>query len=490
VAEKVIVIGAGISALATAARLAAGGYKVEVFEKNTLPGGKIGEIRGKGYRFDTGPSLFTLPGLVDELSGRNEIKLNIRKLETVSRYFYPDGTVFEASADPGRFARSLSQTTGAEQKRITRYLEKTGELYDLTAPVFIFSAFHRLARLARRENMGILKGMLGFNPMRSMHAHNKQVLKSPKAVQLFDRYATYNGSSPYRAPATLNIIAHLEHNLGAYMPEGGMYRIVSHVYDLAVQRGVIFHFNTEVDKILIEKKKTTGIMAGGQMHDADFVVYGGDIFRGYRRLLEDLTPARSIRKPSFSSSAIIFYLGVRQEYPLLDVHNIFFSNDYRGEFDSIFSRRKADIFPDPTVYIYISSRLESSDAPPGCSNLFVMINVPASRGEDWQALASDARRIIFDKLMREYKLEIEPFIEFEMVATPEDIEAHTLSTSGALYGSSSNSVFAAFNRHPNFSRKVKNLFFAGGSVHPGGGIPLCLASAKIVEEEMKKLRSG
>ena len=273
------------------------------------------------------------------------------------------------------------------------------------------------------------------------------------------------------------------------MPEGGMYRIVGHVYELAVKRGVRFHFNTEAERIHIEKNRAVGIQAGGQRHEADIVVYGGDIFRGYRRLIKDVRPARSVRKPSYSSSAMIFYLGVRQEYPMLDVHNIFFSNDYPGEFGSIFTREKAKIFQDPTVYIYISSMLEKGDAPPGGSNLFVMINVPASKGEDWQALATDARRTIFDKLRREHQLDIEPFIEFEAVATPEDIESHTLSTAGALYGSHSNSVFAAFNRHPNFSRKVKNLFFAGGSVHPGGGIPLCLASAKIVEEEIKNLQS-
>jgi phytoene dehydrogenase-like protein len=181
---------------------------------------------------------------------------------------------------------------------------------------------------------------------------------------------------------------------------------------------------------------------------------------------------------------MIFYLGVKKTFSVLDVHNIFFSADYRGEFASLFSKGKAEIFRDPTVYIYNSSKLEPEDAPPGCSNLFLMINVPADRGEDWDALAKEARRVILDKLKREQSIDIESAIEYETLATPKTIEQNTLSTSGALYGNNSNSVSAAFNRHPNFSRTIENLFFAGGSVHPGGGIPLCLASAKIVEQEV------
>lgn len=482
--KKILIIGAGIGSMATSIRLAEKGFHVEVFEKNPGPGGKISEIRDRGYRFDTGPSLFTLPDLVNELPGSNETKLKYTRLSTISRYFFPDGTVFSAKGDPELFCKELASATGEDEKKIANYLDEAARLYNLTAPVFIFTSFQRLKRLAKQDNLGVLKGMLRLNPMNSMHSFNSKSLDTKKAVQIFDRYATYNGSNPFKAPATLNIIAHLEHNLGAYFPEGGMYSIVKHLYENAQRSNVTFHFESEATEIILENKRAVGVIAKGQKHDADMIVSGGDVFRTYRTLLKKTRPPRTVRKPHFSSSAMIFYLGVKDTFSNLDVHNIFFTSDYRREFECIFSKKKAEIFNDPTIYIYNSSKLENNDAPPECSNLFIMINVPANKGEDWDALVADARRIIFGKLKQEYDIDIEPRVEFEAVASPETIERDTLSTSGALYGNNSNSILSAFNRHPNFSRKIENLFFVGGSVHPGGGIPLCLASAKIVEEEI------
>ena len=482
-AKSVIVIGAGIGGLATAIRLAEQGYQVEVFEKNPGPGGKMGEIKEKGYRFDTGPSLFTLPALVDELPGK-ETKLQYRKLQTVSKYFFPDGQVFTAPAEPALFSRDLGAAAGENPDKLKLYLEKVARLYELTAPLFIFSSFHRIKKLVKQDNLGVLTAMLKFNPLRSMHCHNRRSLDTEKAVKIFDRYATYNGSNPYKAPSTLNMIAHLEHNIGAYFPEGGMYSIVRHLYEMALGKNVTFHFENEVSEICVEGNRAAGVIANEQKHFADIIVCGGDVFRTYNKLLKTVRAHRSVKKPRFSSSAMIFYLGVKKTFNELDVHNIFFSGDYPGEFKNLFSKSKASMFNDPTVYIYNSSMIERGDAPPGCSNLFVMINVPADKGEDWDVLARDANSIIFEKLKREHNLDIESAVEFEMAATPETISSNTLTTAGALYGNNSNSILSAFNRHPNFSGKIENLFFAGGSVHPGGGIPLCLASAKIVEEEV------
>ncbi|MFC2113000.1 phytoene desaturase family protein [Bacteroidota bacterium] len=481
--KRIIIIGAGIGSLASSIRLAKRGFSVKVFEKNHSPGGKISEIRSNGYRFDTGPSLFTLPELINELTGV-EKKLEYIKLSTISKYFFPDGVVFNAPGDPGLFGKELASVTGENENKIIKYLENAAELYNLTSPIFIFSSFQRFKKLVKTGNLGVLKGMLRFNPLISMHSFNNQSLDTSKAIQIFDRYATYNGSNPFKAPATLNLIAHLEHNLGAYFASGGMYRLVNHLYENALTNNVSFNFDSEVSEIIIDNKQVVGVIADGQKYHADIVISGGDVFRTYRELLKKYRSPRSVRKPNLSSSAMIFYLGVKDTFRMLDVHSIFFTSDYPGEFECIFSEKGAKIFKDPTIYIYNSSRLEKNDAPPGCSNLFIMINVPADRGDDWTALANDARRIIFDKLKREHDIDIESKIEFEEVANPKTIERDTLSTSGALYGNNSNSLVSAFNRHPNFSRKFKNLFFTGGSVHPGGGIPLCLASAKIVEQEI------
>ena len=479
-----LVIGSGVGGLATAIRLARMGIRVRVFEKNEVPGGKISEIRANGYRFDTGPSLFTLPGLVDELQPGSGRALEYDKLEIISRYFFSDGTVFTAPAEPSLFARELARVTGVSGDRILRYLDDTRLLYEQSSPVFLFSAFHRLSKLFNAQNLGILRAMLRFNPLLSMHAYNQKALRNPQAVQLFDRYATYNGSDPYKAPAMLNMIAHLEHNLGAYFSRGGMYQIVERLVQWALQLGVEFRYNQEVESILIREGKATGIITGGKEYPADLVISAGDIFRTWSRLLPGERTPRRIKKPRLSTSAMIFYLGVRKRFEQLDVHNIFFSGNYREEFRALSPRKAAVMYPDPTVYVYNSSHLEPGDAPPGCSNLFVMINTPYDRGEDWEHLAIQARKNILKKLLA-HGIGLEQVIEFEQVATPKSIDHTTLSTAGALYGNHSNSALSAFNRHPNFSRRFPNLFFAGGSVHPGGGIPLCLASAKIVEDEVK-----
>jgi phytoene desaturase len=482
--KNALVIGSGVAGLATAIRLANMGIKVSVFEKNAVPGGKIGEISSKGYRFDTGPSLFTLPELVEELPGTAEHPLKYTKLDTISRYFFSDGTVFTAPADPALFAKELSRATGEDPDRVSGYLAAAARLYDVSSPVFLFSAFHRLSRLFTKNNLGVLTGMMQFNPFRTMHGLNRKSFKSDKTIQLFDRYATYNGSDPYRAPATLNMIAHLEHNLGAYFPEKGMRLIVDHLVLLAREKGVSFHFNTQVEEILLKEGRATGIRAMGKEYPADLVVSGGDIFRTWSKLLPRNKSPRTVKKPRLSTSAMILYLGVKRVFEQLDLHNIFFSGDYAAEFKALSPKGQSIPFEDPTVYVYNSSFLNKSDAPKDCSNLFVMINTPYNRGEDWEKLAPVARKYMFQKL-RTHGIDLEPHIEFEQVATPADIEEMTLSTAGALYGNSSNSAMSAFNRHPNFSRKYKNLFFVGGSVHPGGGIPLCLASAKIVEQEVK-----
>jgi phytoene desaturase len=482
--KNAIVIGAGVGGLATAIRLASMGLQVKVFEKNPRAGGKIGQIRQKGYRFDMGPSLFTLPHLVDEITPESEPGLEYRKLETISRYFFDDQSVFTAPADPLLFSKEIALVFGEDQVKISSFLKNAARLYKLTSPQFLFSAFHRFVNLLTPKSLGVVAGMFKFSPFRTMHAHNQKAFAKEKTVQLFDRYATYNGSDPFKAPSTLNMIAHLEHNLGAYLPVGGIIRIVEHLYQIAVKAGVSFHFEQEVDEITVVNKRATGVVVNGQAHRAHLVVSAGDIFRTWSRLLPGIKAPRATKKPDLSTSAMIFYLGVKQTFDQLDVHNIFFSGNYPEEFRSLSPGETYIPYEDPTVYIYNSSHLNPEDAPPGSSNLFVMINTPYNRGEDWDQLAQVARKHIFRKLQG-HGIDLSTGIEYEQVATAASIEEMTYSTAGALYGNSSNSAMSAFMRHPNFSRRIKNLFFAGGSVHPGGGIPLCLASAKIVEKEVK-----
>ena len=484
---KVAVIGSGIGGLATACRLVQKGHDVTVFEKNATPGGKIAQICEQGYRFDTGPSLFTLPELVEELfhNAGEEIPeaLHYSKLDIVCKYFYNSGEEINAYANIDKFKNECEVKLGENPQHIDKYLRKSSLIYKITADIFIFNSLHKLKNFLK---FSVLKSLLRVNKIsvnRTMHADNLRTFTNPKTVQLFDRYATYNGSNPYKAPATLNVIAHLENNIGAFFPKKGMYAIVESVYNLALKKGVNFKFNSMVTEIVIENKKAVGIKIGRLQENFDLIVANTDVNTVANKMMRHPLKKR-LKGLEPSSSAMVFYWGVKREFPELDTHNILFASDYEKEFNHLFNTKT--ITDDPTVYIFVSSKTVEGDAPKGCENWFVMINVPANENQNWDTIVRESRKNIVQKINQTFKVDIEKHIEFERIATPLTIQDNTLSHRGALYGNSSNSMFAAFLRHPNFLRKIKNLYFVGGSVHPGGGIPLCLAGAKIVEKEIVK----
>ncbi len=482
---KAVVIGAGIGGLGAAIRLRCLGLEVEVYEANAYPGGKLSEIVIGGYRFDAGPSLFTLPEQVEELfrlAGKDPAAhFAYHKLAAITHYFYEDGTRLTAYADPAHYAREIEEKIGVPGQVVERFLADSRRKYELTAEVFLQSSLHRPATYLTRATAKAVLHLGALDLFSTMNTVNEQRLRHPKLVQLFNRYATYNGSDPYQTPATLNIIPHLEHGIGAFFPKRGMHDITLSLFGLAQDLGVTFHFGQPVERILVGQnghKRATGVRVGGQPVAADLVVCNMDVVNAYRRLLpQERQPKKILEQPK-SSSALIFYWGVRRAFPELDLHNIFFSANYREEFRHIFEQKS--IFSDPTVYINITSKYKPDDAPPGGENWFVMINVPNNSGQDWDALIAQARASIVAKLSRLLGVDLGPLIEAEAVLDPRTIEARTSSSQGALYGNSSNNRYAAFLRHANFSTKIKGLYFCGGSVHPGGGIPLSLLSARIV----------
>lgn len=481
------IIGAGIGGLAAAIRLASVGFRVTVLEKNERAGGKVGELREDGYRFDTGPTVFTMPELINELflkAGKDPSEyFSFQSLEQSCRYFYEDGTTIDAYSDQRLFAEELAAKTGESKENVRHFLEKSKNLYDLTANVFVFNSIHDPKNVWNKDSLKALMHFHKLDAFKTMHEVNQKWFSSEKVVQLFDRYATYNGSSPYRAPGTLNIIPHLEHNMGVYFPVNGMYSIVEALQKLAESLDVEFLFNTPVERVEAGNKEVKKVIANNGAYRFDYVVNDSDVHYFYSNLLKDQKFLRKSLKPEKSSSAVIFLWGVMNSFSDLNLHNILFSEDYRSEFHHLFNRKL--IYHDPTVYIFIGSKAVSGDAPLGSENWYVMINAPENTGQNWSKLINNARKNVVLKINRMLGIDIEQFIASERVICPVTIEENTSSWHGSLYGNSSNGKFAAFNRHPNFSKKYKNLFFTGGSVHPGGGIPLCLASAKIVEDKMK-----
>ncbi len=484
---KAIVIGAGIAGIAAAIRLSVKGYQVEVYEANSCAGGKLSEFEELGFRFDAGPSLFTMPQYVDELfllAGKNpEDYFTYSKLDIICRYFYEDGTRITAWADNGKFSSEIALKTDDSAESVNTFLKKSGKIYSVTHHVFLEESLHKLSAFFRLSTLKSLLMFPAIDPFRTMNKANETFFKDSRTIRFFNRYATYNGSDPYRAPATLNVIPHLEQHFGAWFPGGGMYSIIKSLVKLAGELGVKFRYNTPAEEIIVQDKQVKGIKANGNTIDADLVLSNMDVWFTYKKLLKGQVQSKQILEQERSSSALIFYWGINAAFPELDLHNIFFSEDYRQEFKSIWQEKR--VFSDPTIYVNISSKCKPGDAPEGCENWFVMINVPSDTGQDWDFLIKEARANIITKLSRNLRSDIRSLIITERILDPRRIESQTSSYQGSLYGTSSNSRFAAFFRHPNFSGKIKGLYFAGGSVHPGGGIPLALLSAKIAVNSIR-----
>lgn len=483
---KAIIIGSGIAGLASAIRLRKKGYEVKLFEANDYTGGKIHAIREKGYRFDMGPSLFTMPHLIDELFELHDLDpkehFNYHQKDTVCNYFWEDETRFTVPASEQEFINKASENFNVSKKDLTQYLAKNKAKYDLTADIFLNKSLHKWSTYLSLSTLNSLLQAYKLNLNKSLHKVNESNFKDPKLVQLFNRYATYNGSSPYKTPGIMSLIPHLEMHFGTFYPKGGMHSISQSLYKLALSLEVEFHLNEGVTKINTENKKAVGVSTKNGDYKADVVVSNMDVFSTYKRLLPKLRHPQKILEQERSSSALIFYWGIQDVFPELDLHNIFFSNDYEGEFKEIFEKKS--LHDDPTIYINISSKEDINDAPEGCENWFVMINAPGNFDQDWEELKAKARKAILNKLSRVLKRDIEALINFETILEPITIEKNTSSHRGSLYGTSSNSKFSAFLRHANFSSENKGLYFCGGSVHPGGGIPLCLLSAKIMTDMM------
>lgn len=487
--KKVIIIGAGIAGIATAIRLSAKGYQVAVFESNNYPGGKLSAFSLAQYRFDAGPSLFTMPHYVDELfelCGENpRTHFNYQKKEIACAYFWEDGTRLSAYSNRDKYLQEVEEKLGVAPSVLKHYLAKAKKKYDLTVALFLEKSLHRWKTFFSLKTLKALRHLPLFEISKSLHQVNTAALKEPHLIQLYNRFATYNGSSPYQTPGIMSLIQHLESHYGTFIPEGGMVSISKSLYELAQRQGVQFYLNQKVEKIITAKDCAQGILVNGHSHFADYVVSNMDIFPTYRKLLPQVKAPEKTLSQERSSSALIFYWGIEKSFPALELHNILFSEDYPGEFEAIFGAKH--LFNDPTIYINITAKNVPNDAPAGHENWFVMVNTPTGKTIDWEKEIPVLREFVLTKIERVLGEKIAPFIAVEEVLSPPLIEEKTQSYLGALYGASSNNTMAAFLRHPNFSSQFKNLYFCGGSVHPGGGIPLCLLSAKIVSEDFSSL---
>jgi len=482
---KIIIIGAGLGGLSAAIYLLKDGHDVHVFETNSVAGGKAGNISADGYRFDTGPSLLTLPVVLQNIfkDCGEDINnyLQIKKLDVLTKNFYEDGRIIYSYSDIEKFAKEIEEKTLDTKESVNRFFKYTKAIYDASADVFIFNSLSKFLKPSVK-NLRYLPKVTRLDSLRSMHKSVSSFFTDRHSQQIFDRFATYNGSNPYQVPATLNVISYVEHFLGGYYVADGIYSIPNALLKLAKKKGAKFHFNSEVTEIVKKNNSVIGIKVNDKFYNADKVVSNADVNFTFRNLLNDdhSSEAKRYKALEPSSSAFVFNWGIADTFSELDIHNIFFSEDYKHEFDQLFYDKTLP--DDPTVYVNISSKYNQNDAPKGKENWFVLINAPYDSGQDWNTHGLKLKDKVIEKIERILRREVRSKIEFEKILTPKDIENQTKSSFGSLYGISSNTMFAAFFRQQAKSKTYKNLYFCGGSAHPGGGIPLVLISGKLAAE--------
>lgn len=496
--KKIVIVGGGLGGLASAVTLAHAGFEVELFEKNNHLGGKLMPVKLGSYHFDFGPNTITMPAVFNKVisqTGENPADyLEFIPLEAHTRNHFPDGRAFDFTSNQEQMIHHLQTFDSSAAEKYPAFVKEISRLYRLSER-FFFPVTFQSWRDYLSPSLGF--ALFQVRPAESMHHFFQRYFKDPLLVQAFDRYATYIGSSPYRAPATFSMIAYLELVEGVYYTKGGNTGIAKAFAEVARKSGAQLNTHAVVTKIMTDNGEAHGIeLEDGTRIAADLVILNGDLLSAFPDLVNEAErPSLSDAKVAAfepSISAFVITVGLTKRLDSLKHHNVFFSSDYQKEFNDLFD---ASVYSDePTVYISNSSYTDPSVSPDG-DNLFILVNAPALTKEGHLQIDPEAyKERIYDFLLT-YGVDIRSHLAEEQLFTPAFIRDKFGSFRGALYGPSSNRPKDAFLRPPNASRDIRNLYFVGGSTHPGGGSPMVVLSGlnvanKIIGKFKKTLPSS
>ena len=481
--RRAVIIGGGLGGLATALRLGARGWRVEVCEQGATFGGKMNSFEREGFRFDTGPSLITMPWVFEELFAAAGTSLAqyvaLTPVKPLADYVFADGTRFTYTTQLPEWLSTVHELEPRDCEGFMRFMQLGARLFALSQETFL-----RRPPTAPPDLRSLRA--LKYLPLRrawgNYHKTITAYFRSPHLRQLYDRYPTYVGSSPYLSPATLAVIPYIEFAYGGWHVAGGLYRIIESLVSIGCHLGVKLHTNARVQSIEHEGRRVRGVrLMDGTRLEADVVVMNGDASTT-RALLGD---GGAVHSPAARSlSGFVLLVGLRRKLAALAHHTVYFSSDYRAEFSQLFGERR---FPDdPTVYISAPSRSDSRLAPAEGETLFIMANAPADE-KVWDAhRIEEARARVFERLSKGGFPEIASDVVVSDVWTPDRIARDYLSPSGSIYGTHSHGWRRAFFRPPNKHSGIGGLYHVGGSSHPGGGTPTVLLSAKITSELIER----
>jgi 1-hydroxycarotenoid 3,4-desaturase len=478
--DRVVVIGAGVGGLTAAVDLARSGADVVVLESAAYPGGKMRRVHTGGVSIDAGPTVFTMRGifqsLFEDAGTRLEDHLELIPVGLLARHAWRHGGTLDLFADIDQSADAIGAFAGSENARGYReFCTRSAGIYRTLAGTFIGAQRPSIFDLTRRIGFDHLDRLLAISPMKALWPALADYFSDPRLRQLFARYATYVGSSPMLAPATMMLVAHVEQD-GVWLVKGGMIRVAEALQRVGQSQGASYRFGSPVAEITIKRGRASGVtLANGEQIEAAAIVFNGDVSALAQGLLGGASAraAPSTARIERSLSAITWCLRAETKGFDLAHHNVFFAEDYPEEFEAIFQRR--EIANAPTVYVCAQDRGADTVPEPGRpERLLVLINAPPDGdNREFDAEAYEERTL---RLLKSCGLKIQS--SNSVPTTPTEFNRLFPGTGGALYGRANHTAFASFKR-PGAASNLSGLYLAGGSVHPGPGVPMAAMSGRL-----------
>jgi phytoene desaturase len=488
--KKAVVIGAGIGGLATAIYLAKRGTEVTIFEKNEVAGGRCGQLIHEGHRFDLGATMLLMPGVYREVFGSLGMDfdkvLQPVELDELYRLYFDDGKQISFSTNPGKLKDQLEEIEKGSSLMADKYVEEGYRFYSIASENLIGRNFYSFFEFATLKNMLML---LKLKTWLTHQRYIQRFFRNPHLQMAFTFQNIYVGQSPFDSPAFFSMIPAIELIEGSFFPKGGIYGVVDALKNEAEKAGVKLVYNCEVSSVLVNGDRATGIKLGsGASVESDLIIANADLPYVYRELLPDRKKAAKFDRMKYSCSAMVFHWGLNKKYPQLAHHNVFLSDTFRTGLRVIFRDKSAD--PDPSFYVHAPSRTDPAAAPENCDTLSVIVGIghlDKKKEQDWNALRKLTRDAVLSRLKKAGLSDLDEHISHEICYNPGTWESVCNVANGSVFGSLSHSLFQmGYFRPHNRHGKYKNLYFAGGSTHPGNGIPLVLLSAKLTAERICK----
>jgi phytoene desaturase len=485
--QKVIIIGAGIGGLGTANLLAKAGYDVHIYEKSSGPGGRAGILEKNGFTFDTGPSWYLMPEVFEHyfslLGYSMSDLLDLKKLSPAYRVFFENKEAITITSNIKKDAQTFERIEPGSGTWLKQYVEKSDEVYRLSLDHFLYSNF-----VSPKDFLN--KTVLRHGPkmaqlaLTSIHRYIASSLHDQRLQQILEYPMVFLGTSPFSAPALYSLMSALDFKEGVFYPQGGLYTIIKRMVSIAKKLGVTIHYSSPVKKIIVKDGKAVGVSIGNKSVEADIVISNADLHFTETQLVNlphQTYPESYWYKRQAGPSALLIYIGVKGKVSKLSHHNLLFVDDWKKNFHDIYSSKT--LSEKPSIYVCKPSETDTTVAPMGDENLFVLVPLPP---------ATTMTAMAAGELADRYLKQIEEMtgttfvdrIVTKTVFRPDDFGSSFNSWQNTALGPSHVLRQSAFFRTPNISKKVQDLYYVGGSTVPGIGLPMCLIGAELVYKRL------